>query len=333
MALTSLLALCQGLAFFLYGTSTLSSALRRMAGTRLRPVLKRTSGRVQDLFIGAGITVLLQSSSALTVLLVRLVDAGLLELRQGIGVIMGSNIGTTLTPWLLALTGMNHDSLPLALFQPQYLIPVLALTGVFLTMSSRKPQTQNAGHMLVGFSLLFWSMGQMTQAVFPLTGSQLGFLWLSTSQNALLGVLVGTIFTAVIQSSAASIGILQALVLTQPISYASAIPIILGQNIGTCVTACLSAIGASRKAKQVAVIHVFFNLIGALCGLIFLSVCSEILRLPCFTAPITPFGIALCHTLFNLCTTLLLLPFPDQLELLATSLIPDRISPPAKCFL
>lgn len=332
MALTSLLALCQGLAFFLYGTSTLSSALRRMAGIRLRPVLKRTSGRVQGLFIGAGITVLLQSSSALTVLLVRLVDAGLLELRQGIGVIMGSNIGTTLTPWLLALTGMNHDSLPLALFQPQYLIPVLSLTGVFLTMSAPTLSIQNTGHMLVGFSLLFWSMDQMTQAVSPLAESHPGFLWLSTSQNALFGLLVGTVFTAVIQSSAASIGILQALVLTHPISYASAIPIILGQNIGTCVTACLSAIGASRKAKQVAVIHVFFNLIGALCGLIFLSVCSGTLHLSWLSTPITPFGIALCHTLFNLGTTLLLLPFPDQLELLADSLVPERIGSHAECF-
>lgn len=323
MKLTSLLTLCQGLAFFLYGMMTLSSALKRIAGGHLERALKRlTSGHIKGLLLGAGITVLLQSSSALTVMLVSLVESGIMELHQTIGVIMGSNIGTTLTTWLFVLTGLENTPLFLFLFKPQHLSSVLALAGVLLT-TAKQPQQQNLGQMMVGFSILICGMELMTRAVSPMADTSLLSRWLSSFENPVSGLLAGAVFTAVIQSSAASIAILQALALAQPISYTLAIPIIMGQNIGTCVTALLSSVGTSRRAKQVAVIHISFNLIGTLFGLILLSATNAFFHIPLLVSPISPAGIALCHTLFNMGTTLLLLPFPTQLGSLAARLAPD----------
>ena len=322
MTLTPLFTLCLGLAFFLYGTNTLSAALRHMTGSRLKTTLRNvSSGGFRGLLLGAGITVFLQSSSALTVLLVRMVDAEILELRQIIRVIMGSNVGTTLTPWLLTLTGIEADRL--SLLQPQNLSALLALWGALLVTASSRPSRQNTGHMMVGISLLLRGMDLMVQSASPLAETRFLSFWLSACQAPLPGLLAGTIFTAVIQSSAASIGILQALALAQPISYASAIPIIMGQNIGTCVTAWLSSAGASRQARRVAVVHSSFNLIGSLCVLAFLSAARAFFHPSILNTPISPLGIALCHTLFNLATTLLLLPFPSQLETLATILVPN----------
>lgn len=323
MNLTSTLTLCQGLAFFLYGMMILSAALRCIAGGSLERTLKQlTSGRVKGLLLGTGITVLLQSSSALTVMLVSLVDSGIMELRQTIGVIMGSNIGTTLTTWLFALTDLDSNSPILSLFKLQHLSPLLALTGVLLAATAKRPQRRSIGHMLAGFSILIYGMELMTQAVSPWAETAVFSRWVSACRNPVVGLLTGAVFTAVIQSSAASIGILQALTLSQSISYSLAIPIIMGQNIGTCITALLSSLGASRRAKQVAAIHISFNLIGSLCGLFILSAATRFLHIPLLAAPSSPAGIALCHTLFNLGTTLLLLPFPAQLEFLANRLVP-----------
>lgn len=323
MILSSLLTLCQGLAFFLYGMMTLSAALKRMAGGYLEHTLKRVaSSRVQGILLGAGMTVLLQSSSALTVMLVSLVDSGIMELRQTIGVIMGSNVGTTLTTWLFALPGLKNSSVTQVLFKPQNLSPLLALTGVFLAAAARHPRWQNTGHMLAGFSILLCGMELMTRAAAPLADSSLWYQWTAVLRAPIPGLLIGTVVTAVIQSSAASIGMLQALALAQPVSYAVAIPIIMGQNIGTCATALISSLGASRRARQVAVLHVSFNLIGALFGLLLLSGADQFLHVSFLNSPISPAGIALCHTLFNIVTTLLLLPFPTQLERLVLRLVP-----------
>lgn len=302
---------------------TLSSALKRMAGGYLEHTLKQvTSSRMQGFLLGTGITVLLQSSSALTVMLVGLVDSGIMELRQTIGVIMGSNVGTTLTTWLFALSDPENGSIAHTLFDPQNLSSLLALAGVLLAAVSRRSQQQNTGHLLVGFSILLCGMELMTKAAAPLADSFLLDRWIALLRNPILGFLSGTVLTAVIQSSAASIGILQALTLAQPVSYAMAIPIIMGQNLGTCATALLSSVSTSRRARQVAVLHVSFNLIGTLFGFLFLAGTDQFLHVSFLNLPASPAGIALCHTLFNIGTTLLLLPFPTQLEGLVLHLAP-----------
>lgn len=314
----SFFALCGGLAFFLYGMTVLSSALERLAGKRLERVLRHmTAGPGRSLLLGACITIALQSSSAMTVMLVSLVNSGVMKLGQTIGVIMGSNIGTTLTPWILALTGIESEHFFLNLLKPQSLSSPLALIGVFLVMLSSLSKRRNIGHIFVGFSLLMYGMEGMSRAVEPLTALPQFSQLLVSFQNPVWGVLAGTIFTGLIQSSAASIGILQTLAATDSITYAMAIPIILGQNIGTCVTALLSSIGTSSNAKKVAFLHISFNLFGTVICMLPLFGGNLLFRFHFMSASIDASGIAFCHTLFNLFTTLLLLPFSHRLEQLA----------------
>ncbi len=309
----TLFNLCGGLVLFLYGMSVLSHHLEQLAGSRANHLLSRmTSTLPRSLLSGAGITIILQSSSAMTVLLVGLVNSGVIRLSQTVGLIMGSNIGTTLTPWLLSLTGLESTCMALELLKPQNLSVPFALLGVFLVMLSPHSRSRLLGHCLVGFSLLMFGMEQMSQAVAPLAELPYFSQLIRAFQTPLQGFLIGTLFTGIIQSSAASIGILQALAMTGSITWAMAIPIILGQNVGTCVTALLASIGASRSAKHVALLHILFNLFGtAVCMLLFLwgSRLYSVLR-----TPIDAGGIALCHTLFNLLTTCLLLPLFDLLE-------------------
>ena len=324
MDIFSLFTLCGGLAFFLYGMTTMSKSLEKMAGGKLERLLKRmTSNPFKSLLLGAGITIAIQSSSAMTVMLVGLVNSGVMELGQTIGVIMGSNIGTTLTAWILSLAGIESESVFVNLLKPENFSPVIALVGIILIMGSKKQKRRDIGRILVGFSILMYGMELMKESVSPLADMPEFSSLLTAFNNPLLGVLVGAVFTGVIQSSAASVGILQALAMTGSITYGMAVPIIMGQNIGTCVTALISSIGVNRNAKRVSVIHISFNVIGTVVGLILFYGGNLIFHFDFMDAAVGAVGIAFCHTVFNVFTTLLLLPFSRQLEKLARKAIPD----------
>ncbi len=322
MDIFSIFTLCGGLAFFLYGMNVMSSSLEKIAGGRLERTLKKmTSNPFKSLLLGAGITIAIQSSSAMTVMLVGLVNSGVMELGQTIGVIMGSNIGTTLTAWILALTGIESESVWMNLLKPENFSPLLALIGIVLIMGSKKQRRRDIGRIMVGFAILMYGMELMKNAVSPLADSPQFSSILTAFNNPLLGVLVGAVFTGVIQSSAASVGILQALALTGSITYGMAIPIIMGQNIGTCVTALLSSIGVNRNAKRVAVVHISFNIIGTVVCLILFYGGDAIFHFSIMDQPINAVNIALCHSVFNIFTTVLLLPFSKQLERIAVLLV------------
>lgn len=323
MDIFSVFTLCGGLAFFLYGMTTMSKSLEKMAGGKLERLLKRmTSNPLKSLLLGAGITIAIQSSSAMTVMLVGLVNSGVMELGQTIGVIMGSNIGTTLTAWILSLAGIESESVFVNLLKPENFSPVIALVGIILIMGSKKQKRRDIGRILVGFAILMYGMELMKESVSPLADMPEFSSLLTAFKNPLLGVLVGAVFTGVIQSSAASVGILQALAMTGSITYGMAVPIIMGQNIGTCVTALISSIGVSRNAKRVSVIHISFNVIGTVVGLILFYGGNLIFQFSFMNATVGAVGIAFCHTVFNVFTTLLLLPFSRQLEKLARRTIP-----------
>ena len=322
MDIFSVFTLCGGLAFFLYGMTTMSKSLEKMAGGKLERLLKRmTSNPFKSLLLGAGITIAIQSSSAMTVMLVGLVNSGVMELGQTIGVIMGSNIGTTLTAWILSLTGIESESVFINLLKPENFSPLVALAGIILIMGSKKQKRRDIGRIMVGFSILMYGMELMKDSVSPLADMPEFASLLTAFNNPLLGVLVGAVFTGIIQSSAASVGILQALALTGSITYGMAIPIIMGQNIGTCVTALLSSIGVNRNAKRVAVIHISFNIIGTVVCLILFYGGNILFHFSFMDATVGAVGIAFCHTVFNVLTTALLLPFSRQLEKLARRLV------------
>ena len=318
MDIFSLFTLCGGLAFFLYGMTTMSKSLEKMAGGKLERLLKRmTSNPFKSLLLGAGITIAIQSSSAMTVMLVGLVNSGVMELGQTIGVIMGSNIGTTLTAWILSLAGIESESVFVNLLKPENFSPVIALVGIILIMGSKKQKRRDIGRIMVGFAILMYGMELMKDSVSPLAGMPEFSSLLTAFNNPLLGVLVGAVFTGIIQSSAASVGILQALAMTGSITYGMAVPIIMGQNIGTCVTALISSIGVNRNAKRVSVIHISFNVIGTVVGLLLFYGGNLLFHFSFMNAAVGAVGIAFCHTVFNVFTTLLLLPFSRQLEKLA----------------
>ena len=334
MNIFSLFTLCGGLAFFLYGMTVMSKSLEKMAGGRLERLLKRmTSTPIKSLLLGAAITIAIQSSSAMTVMLVGLVNSGVMELGQTIGVIMGSNIGTTLTAWLLSLTGIESESFFVNFLKPKNFSPLLALAGILLIMGSKKQRRRDVGRVMMGFSILMYGMELMSGAVAPLADMPEFTDLMTAFTNPLLGVLVGAAFTGIIQSSAASVGILQALAMTGSVTYGMAIPIIMGQNIGTCVTALISSIGVSRNAKRVSVIHISFNLIGTTVGLIILCGGNALFGFPFLSNSVNAVGIALCHTIFNVCTTILLLPFTRQLEWLAKKAISTEDKPSDFAFL
>ena len=324
MDIFSVFTLCGGLAFFLYGMTVMSKSLEKIAGGKLERMLKRmTSNPFKSLLLGAGITIAIQSSSAMTVMLVGLVNSGIMELGQTIGVIMGSNIGTTLTAWILSLSGIESSNVFIKMLKPENFSPVLALIGVIFIMGSKKQKRRDIGRILVGFAILMYGMELMKDSCAPLADMP-GFADMLTAfNNPLLGVAVGAIFTGVIQSSAASVGILQALALTGAVTYGMAIPIIMGQNIGTCVTALLSSIGVNRNAKRVAVVHISFNIIGSVIFLILFYGGNMLFPFGFLSMTTGAVGIAFCHTVFNVCTTLMLLPFSRQLEKLAVRAVKD----------
>ena len=325
MDLFSVFTLCGGLAFFLFGMHIMSSSLEKIAGGRLELTLKKlTSNPFKSLLLGAGITIAIQSSSALTVMLVGLVNSGIMALPQTVGIIMGSNIGTTLTAWILSMTGIETDSIFLALLKPENFSPLLALIGVIMLMACKSDKRRDIGSILCGFSVLMFGMNLMSDAVSPLAEMPEFESMLTRFNNPLVGVLVGTVFTGIIQSSAASVGILQALSLTGSVTYGMAIPIIMGQNIGTCVTALLSSIGTNKSARRVAAIHVSFNFIGTVVCLVLFYGLNTFLHFSIVSQSITPVAIAGVHSIFNLVTTLMLLPFSNQLVKLANILVPEK---------
>lgn len=327
----AVIKLLGGLAFFLYGMNVMSGGLEKMAKGKLeKTLIKVTSKKPLALVFGAGITVAIQSSSALTVMLVGLVNSGLLNFGQTIGVLMGSNIGTTLTAWILSLAGIESDgNLLLGLLQPKNFSLIFALIGIMLIMLSKKQKHHNVGGILIGFAVLMFGMNLMSDAMKPLTQME-GFTSLLTAfENPFLAVVFGAIFTGIIQSSAASVGILQtaataALASGGGVTYRMAIPIIMGQNIGTCVTAVISSFGVSRNAKKVAVVHLAFNILGTLVVLIPFCILSYVIDFAVLDRKITPFEIAIVHSIFNVFTTAILYPFTKQLEALANKLVPEK---------
>ena len=325
MTIFSIFTLLGGLAFFLYGMNVMSGGLEKLAGGRLETALKRmTSNAFSSLALGAGITIAIQSSSALTVMLVGLVNSGIMDISQTVGVIMGSNIGTTLTAWILSLSGIDSGNVFINLLKPENFSPLIALAGILLTMLSKKDSKKSIGNICLGFAVLMFGMELMKDSMAPLADSPEFASILTAFNNPVLGVLVGAVFTGIIQSSAASVGILQALSLTGGISYGMAIPIIMGQNIGTCVTALISSIGVSKNAKKVAAIHLSFNIIGTtLCLVLFYGI-HAISPFGFMNDNIEPWSIALVHTIFNVFVTIVLMPFSKQLVKLANMLVRGR---------
>lgn len=325
MSIFSIFTLCGGLAFFLYGMQVMSGGLENVAGGKLEKLLREmTSNPFKSLALGAGITIAIQSSSALTVMLVGLVNSGIMDLGQTIGVIMGSNIGTTLTAWILSLAGIESDNFFLQLLKPESFSPIFALVGICMMMVSKSVKKRSVGSIFVGFAILMYGMQLMTDSMSPLADSPEFASVLTAFTNPILGVIVGALFTGIIQSSAASVGILQALSLTGSISCGMAVPIIMGQNIGTCVTAIISSVGVSTNAKRVAVIHISFNILGVVIFLPIFYGLNYLLHLGLVDRIINPVGIALAHTIFNVATTIVLLPFGKYLEKIAHKTIKDK---------
>lgn len=324
MDIYMVLKLIGGLVFFMFGMNVMSGSLEKMAGGKLEHFLKKmTKNPFISIFLGAVITIAMQSSSATTVMLVGLVNSGIMQFSQTIFVIFGANIGTTLTAWILALDGIQASNFAIAMLKPENFSPILALIGTVIIMTSKNDRKKSIATVLVGFAVLMNGMEMMKDAVSPLAELPEFKELLVQFQNPLLGVLIGTLFTAVIQSSAASIGILQALAATGIISYGMAIPIIMGQNIGTCATSLISCIGTNTKAKRVAVVHVSIKIIGTIVWLSAFCLCRSIFGWTFVNEPVSLFSIALIHTIFNLATTVLLLPFTKLLVRMTEWLVKD----------
>ena len=318
------LSLIGGLALFLYGMHVMGDGLTNLSGGKLEQVLaKLTSNRFKAVLLGLGVTAVIQSSSATTVMVVGFVNSGIMKLTQAVGVIMGANIGTTITAWILSLTGIQSDNVLVRMFKPSSFSPILAAIGMILLFSAKSDKKKQLGNILLGFSVLMFGMEMMSDAVSPLKDVP-GFTSILTMfSNPVLGVIAGAALTAVIQSSSASIGILQALCATGSVSYSTAIPVIMGQNIGTCITAILSSIGASKNAKRASSIHLYFNLIGTV---LFISLFYSINFLSPFAFlddSANQMGIAVIHTTFNVFTTLVLFPFSSYLVKLSEFTIKD----------
>lgn len=321
-----LLTMIGGLALFLYGMHLLSEGLEKLSGGRLERVLENlTNNRVKAVLLGAGVTAVIQSSSATTVMVVGFVNSGIMKLSQAIGIIMGANVGTTITSWLLSLTGIESDNFFLQLVKPTSFSPVLAVIGVILILFVKNGKKRDFGSILVGFAILMTGMDTMSSAMKPLSEVPWFTGLFTMFSNPVLGLLVGALITAVIQSSSASVGILQALCASGSISYAAAVPIILGQNIGTCVTAMMSGVGASRNARRASIVHLLFNVVGAAIFMIAFYALNAVLHFSFLQDAADSTGIAVVHTGFNVLATFILLPFADLLEKLSLIIIkPDE---------
>ncbi len=319
------LTMIGGLSLFLFGMNIMGQALERRAGGKLRALLgKFTTGRAAGLLTGLVVTAVIQSSSATTVMVVGFVNSGLMTLRQAVNVIMGANVGTTVTAWILSLAGIDSGSWYIRLLKPSSFTPLLALAGIVLYLFCRGEKKKDTGMIFLGFATLMFGMETMSGAVSGL-GEVPAFRSLFVMfENPLLGVLAGAALTAVIQSSSASVGILQALAVTGQVSYGAAIPIIMGQNIGTCVTAMLSSVGANKNAKRAAMVHLSFNCIGTAVWIAVFSIARGVFHLHFLQEPASLLGIAAAHSVFNILCLVLILPWSGALEKLVTKLVPDE---------
>lgn len=319
-----LLSLIGGLSLFLYGMNVMGAGLEKVSGGRLERILEKlTANPLKAVLLGAGVTAVIQSSSATTVMLVGFVNSGIMKLSQAIGIIMGANIGTTMTSWILSLSGIEGDNFFIRLLKPSSFSPILALVGVILIMSGKEDRKKDIGSIFLGFAVLMFGMDAMSAAVKPLADVPEFTGILMKFSNPLLGVLVGAVLTAIIQSSSASVGILQALSVTGAFTYGSVIPIIMGQNIGTCVTAMISAVGANRGAKRTAFVHLYFNTIGAVAFLLLYYIFNAVFHFDFVNETVGVAGIALVHSIFNIFATVILLPFTKALEKLAYLTLPE----------
>ena len=324
MGMTNALNLLCGLALFLYGMHVMGEGLTRASGGRLEGILESlTKSKIKAGLLGAGVTAVIQSSSATTVMVVGFVNSGIMRLSQAAGVIMGANIGTTITSWILSLTGIQGDNLLLTLCKPSTFTPVLAMIGVICLLFTKSDKKHDAGSILVGFAVLMTGMEMMSGAVKPLANVPEFTNILLMFTNPILGVIAGMLLTAIIQSSSASVGILQALCATGAVKYSAALPIIMGQNIGTCVTALLAGVGASKNAKRAALIHLYFNIIGTVLFMAAFYGINAVFPFAFLDDAANAAGIAVIHTTFNIIATAVLLPFSGTLEKLATLTIRD----------
>lgn len=322
MDIFGVLSLIGGLAIFLYGMDLLGEGLTGASGGKLEKILEKlTSNPLKAVLLGAGVTAVIQSSSATTVMVVGFVNSGIMKLSQAVGVIMGANIGTTITSWILSLTGIESSNIFISLLKPTSFSPVLAAVGIVFLMFLKKDSLKNPGKIMIGFALLMYGMDAMSSSVAPLAEVPQFASILTAFSNPLLGMLAGMLFTAIIQSSSASVGILQALCSTGILSYATALPIIMGQNIGTCVTALLSSIGATKNGKRAAIIHLYFNVIGTVTFMIVFYALNAVIHFSFLNLTAQEFGIAVIHTTFNIITTAYLLPLRKVLEKLAYATI------------
>jgi len=318
MDIFDVLTMLGGLALFLYGMHTMGEGLTKVSGGKLERILERlTSNPIKAVLLGAMVTAVIQSSSATTVMVVGFVNSGIMKLNQAIGIIMGANIGTTITSWILSLSGIESDNLFMQFLKPSNFAPILALVGIVFIMFLHSQKKKDIGMILIGFAVLMFGMDTMSGAVKPLADVPEFTGVLTMFSNPVLGMLAGAFLTAVIQSSSASVGILQALCATGSITYGTAFPIILGQNIGTCVTALISSIGANKNARRAALVHLYFNIIGTTVFMIIFYSINAVVSFDFFGDGAGPAGIAGIHTVFNVFATLILLPFAKGLEKLA----------------
>lgn len=321
----SVLSMIGGLALFLYGMNVMGDGLSKISGGKMEKILETlTSNPLKAVGLGALVTAVIQSSSATTVMVVGFVNSGIMKLSQAVGVIMGANIGTTMTSWILSLSGIESSNFVIKLFKPTSFSPILALIGVSFLLFAKSEKKKDIGNILLGFAVLMFGMDSMSAAVKPLADVPEFTGILTKFSNPLLGMLAGTLLTAVIQSSSASVGILQALCVTGAVKYSVAIPIILGQNIGTCVTALLSAIGAKKNAKRAAMVHLYFNLIGTAVFMVLFYGIHAAIGFDFMSESANAAGIAVVHSVFNIFATVLLLPFSKGLEKLACLTIRDE---------
>ena len=318
MDIFGVLALLGGLAIFLYGMDLLGEGLTGASGGKLENILEKlTSNPIKAVLLGAGVTAVIQSSSATTVMVVGFVNSGIMKLRQAIGIIMGANIGTTITSWILSLTGIESDNLFIRMLKPPSFSPILAVIGDVMLVFLKKDKFKNPAKIFIGFALLMYGMEAMSSSVEPLAEVPQFQALLTTFKNPILGMIAGLVFTAIIQSSSASVGILQALCSTGILSYATVLPIIMGQNIGTCATAMLSSIGASKNGKRAAIVHLYFNVIGTVVFMTVFYTVNMFVHFSFLNDTANEMGIAVIHTTFNIITTALLLPLRNVLEKLA----------------
>ena len=328
MDIFDVLSLVGGLSLFLFGMNVMGQALERRAGNKLRTLLGRlTTNRMTGFLTGLGVTAVIQSSSATTVMVVGFVNSGLMTLSQAINVIMGANVGTTVTAWILSLSGIDSGNMIVQLFKPSSFTPILALAGIIFYMFCNDSKKKDTGTILLGFATLMFGMETMSAAVSGLRDVPAFQELFIMFRNPVLGVMAGALLTAIIQSSSASVGILQALAVTGQVSFGAAIPIIMGQNIGTCVTAMISSVGANKNAKRAAVVHLSFNIIGTVVWLTVFCIIKALFAPALLNQSASLVGIAVAHSVFNVLCTILLLPMAGFLEKLAQRVVPDAKEP------